>query len=32
VAAAMADLRIAVKTALADDPALHHVHLAQGRS
>jgi DNA-binding MarR family transcriptional regulator len=32
VAAAMADLRIAVTTALADDPALHHAHLSQGRS
>ena len=30
VAAAMADLRIAVTTALADDPALHHAHLAPG--
>ena len=32
VAAAMADLRIAVTTALADDPALNHAHLSQGRS
>src|SRR6478752_2723234 len=32
VAGAMADLRVAVTTALADDPALHHAHTAQGRS
>jgi DNA-binding MarR family transcriptional regulator len=31
VAAAMADLRSAVSTALATDPGLHHAHHAQGR-